>query len=328
VEAIKKGVKIVGKKIKKIEKEESSESLSESRDLMVMYANQALNNPLLTREEEQVLATKIQKWKESKKPGQWTRKAGEAAREKLILSNLRLVVNVSKKYKGRMDDIDLISEGNIGLSTAADKYRPGVKAKNGNIVKFSTYAVWWIKQGILRAIANKANLIRLPAHYQGKTKKVFDFINKYKEENDGDPPSPAEIAEGLKMTLLQVENIVFTREGVVSLDKKVGEDEDQEMGELIPDTSFARPDQASADQDRYNQIHELMEERLTPRERDILKLRFGFGVRDKNTLEKIGKKYNVTRERIRQIEMKAFRKLRFTLERRKKELSQFEDGRY
>lgn len=326
MEVAKKGVKVVSKR-KKTTKEEPVESLSQSRDLMVMYSIQALDTPLLTREEEQVLATKIQKWKGSSRAGQWTRQAGEKAREKLILSNLRLVVNVAKKYKGRMDDIDLVSEGNIGLATAADKYKPGVKAKNGNIVKFSTYAVWWIKQSILRAIANKANLIRLPAHYQGKTRKVFEFIEKYKEEYDGDPPSPAEIAEGLKMTLLQVENIVFTREGMVSLDKKIGEEEDQEVGDLIPDTAFLRPDQASADQDRYNQIHELMEERLTPRERDILKMRFGFGVRDSNTLEKIGKKYNVTRERIRQIEMKAFRKLRFVLERRKKELTQFEDGR-
>lgn len=307
-------------------KEEPVESLSQSRDLMVMYSNQALDNGLLTREEEQELATKIQKWKTNKKAGQHTRKAGMAAREKLILHNLRLVVNVSRKYKGRMDDIDLISEGNIGLATAVDKFKPGVKAKNGVVVKFSTYAVWWIKQSILRAIANKANLIRLPVHYQGKTKKVFDFIEKYKEEYE-QQPSPDEIAQGLGMTLLQVENIIFTREGVVSLDKKVGEEEDQEIGDLIPDTSFVRPDEALSDQDRYNQLNDLMDERLTPRERDILKMRFGFGVRDKNTLEKIGKKHNVTRERIRQIEMKAFRKLRFVLEKRKKELAQFENGR-
>ena len=307
-------------------KEEPVESLSQSRDLMTMYSNQALDNGLLTREEEQELATKIQKWKTNKKAGQHTRKAGMAAREKLILHNLRLVVNVSRKYKGRMDDIDLISEGNIGLAAAADKYKPGVKAKNGVVVKFSTYAVWWIKQSILRAIANKANLIRLPAHYQGKTKKVFEFIEKYKEEYE-QQPSPDEIAQGLGMTLLQVENIIFTREGVVSLDKKVGEEEDQEIGDLIPDTSFVRPDEALSDQDRYNQLNDLMNERLTPRERDILKMRFGFGVRDKNTLEKIGKKHNVTRERIRQIEMKAFRKLRFVLEKRKKELAQFENGR-
>ena len=310
---------------KKIQ-EEPVDSLSQSRDLMTMYSNQALDNVLLTREEEQELATKIQKWKTNKKAGQHTRKAGMAAREKLILHNLRLVVNVSRKYKGRMDDIDLISEGNIGLATAVDKYKPGVKAKNGVVVKFSTYAVWWIKQSILRAIANKANLIRLPVHYQGKTKKVFDFIEKYKEEYE-QQPSPDEIAQGLGMTLLQVENIIFTREGVVSLDKKVGEEEDQEIGDLIPDTSFVRPDEALSDQDRYNQLNDLMDERLTPRERDILKMCFGFGVRDKNTLEKIGKKHNVTRERIRQIEMKAFRKLRFVLEKRKKELAQFENGR-
>jgi len=312
---------------KKIEKEEPTESLSQSRDLMVMYQSQALDARLLTRDEEQELATKIQKWKTNKKAGQYTRKAGLEAREKLIVHNLRLVVRVSRKYSGRMDDIDLISEGNIGLSTAADKYKPGVKAKNGVIVKFSTYAVWWIKQSILRALANKANLIRLPAHYQGKTKKVFDFIEKYKEENNDYKPSPAEIAEALNMTVVAVENIVYTREGVVSLDKKVGEDEDQEIGDLIPDTSFARPDEALSEQDRYNQLNDLMDERLTPRERDILRMRFGFGIRDKNTLEKIGKKYNVTRERIRQIEMKAFRKLRFVLERKKKELTQFEEER-
>lgn len=313
-------------KKKTTKKEEPIESLTESRDLMVMYSRQALNNPLLTREEEQALATKIQKWKENTKAGQGTRKAGNEAREKMILSNLRLVVNVARKYSGRMDDIDLISEGNIGLATAADKYKPGVVAKNGNIVKFSTYAVWWIKQGILRAIANKANIIRLPAHYQGKTRKVFEFIEKYRAENNDYKPSPAEIAEALNLTLLTVENIVYTREGVVSLDKKIGEEEDQEIGELIPDTSFARPDQALSDQDRYEQLHDLMEERLTPRERDILKLRFGFGVRDKNTLEKIGVKHNVTRERIRQIEMKAFRKLRFILEKRKKDFKKLMEG--
>jgi len=240
---------------------------------------------------------------------------------------LRLVVRVAQKYRGRMDDIDLVSEGNIGLSTAADKYKPGVVAKNGNVVKFSTYAVWWIKQGILRAIANKANLIRLPAHYQGKTRRVFEFIEKYKEDNNDYKPSPAEIAEALQMTVLAVENIVYTREGMVSLDKKIGEEEDQEIGDLIPDTSFVRPDIALADQDRYDKLNELMEERLTPRERDILKLRFGFGVRDTNTLEKIGVKHNVTRERIRQIEMKAFRKLRFTLEKRKKDFEQLVDQR-
>ena len=207
-------------KKKKTKKEEAVESLSESRDLMVMYSRQALNNPLLTREEEQVLAIKIQKWKNARRAGQGTRKAGEEAREKMILANLRLVVNVSRKYRGRMDDIDLISEGNIGLATAVDKYKPGVKAKTGITVKFSTYAVWWIRQSILRAIANKANLIRLPAHYQGKTKKVFDFIEKYREENNDYKPSPAEIAKALKMTLLTVENIVYTREGMVSLDKK------------------------------------------------------------------------------------------------------------
>jgi len=314
-------------KRKTTKKKEPIESLSESRDLMCMYTTQALNNPLLTREEEQELATKIQKWKNNKKAGQGTRKAGEAAREKMILANLRLVVNVSRKYRGRMDDIDLISEGNIGLATAVGKYKPGVMAKNGNVVKFSTYAVWWIKQGILRAIANKANIIRLPAHYQGKTKKVFEFIEKYKEENNDYKPSPAEIAEALNLTLLTVENIVYTREGMVSLDKRIGEEEDQEIGDLIPDTSFVRPDQALSDQDRYNQLNDLMEERLTPRERDILRLRFGFGVRDKNTLEKIGVKYNVTRERIRQIEMKAFRKLRFTLEKRKKDFAKLMDPR-
>ena len=303
---------------------ELPESLSESRDLMTMYSAQALDNPLLTRDEEQELGIKIQKWKTNKKAGQHTRKAGMAAREKMILSNLRLVVSVSKKYRGRMDDIDLISEGNIGLATAADKFKPGVRAKNGNIVKFSTYAVWWIKQSILRAIANKGNLIRLPAHYQGKTKKVFDFIRDYKEKYE-QPPSPEEIARGLKMTLLQVENIVFTREGLVSLDKKIGEEEDQEIGDLIPDTSFLRPDKEAEMNDRFKQLRELMEDRLTIREIDILKMRFGFGERDKNTLEKIGSKYKVTRERIRQIETIAVRKLRFTLERRKKELAEIID---
>ena len=298
------------------------DSIYLDRSLMGMYSAQALNSPLLSREEEQVLAIKIQKWRNSRKAGQGTRKAGIAAREKMILSNLRLVVNVARRYQGRMDYIDLISEGNIGLAKAVDKYKPGVVAKSGVIVKFSTYAVWWVKQNILRSLANKANLIRLPVHYQGKTKKVFEFIDKYKEENNDYKPSPAEIAKALKMTLLTVENIVYTREGIVSLDKKVGENEDQEIADLIPDTSFLRPDKEVEINDGYKQLHKLMEERLTKREIDILKLRFGFGVRDRNTLEKIGDKYNVTRERIRQIEAIAFRKLRFTLQKRRKDLAE------
>lgn len=297
------------------------DSIYQDRSLMGMYSSEALNAPLLSRGEEQVLATKIQKWKTNARAGQHTRKAGAAAREKMILANLRLVVNIAQRYKGRMDFIDLISEGNIGLATAVDKYLPGVKAKSGVTVKFSTYAVWWIKQNILRSIANKANLIRLPVHYQGKTKKVFDFINTYKEEFKHEP-SQEEISHEIGISVLQVQNILFARDSVVSLDKKIGESEDQDMAEIIPDNVFMRPDKEVEMNDRFTQLRELMEERLTPREVDILKLRFGFGTRDNSTLETIGAKYKVTRERIRQIEAIAFRKLRFTLERRKKELAE------
>jgi RNA polymerase primary sigma factor len=308
----------------KAKTKKTKNSLYQDRSLIGMYSAEALNAPLLSREEEQDLATKIQKWRSSPKAGQGTRKAGQEAREKMIVSNLRLVVNVAQKYRGRMDFIDLVSEGNIGLAVAVDKFLPGRVAKNGVVVKFSTYAVWWIKQNILRAIANKANLIRLPVHYQGKTKKVFDFVNKYKEEFKHEP-SHEEISDELGISVLQVQNILFARDSMLSLDKKIGEEEDQDMAEIIPDTVFLRPDKEAEMNDRFTQLRELMEERLTPREMDILKLRFGFGARDSNTLEKIGKKYKVTRERIRQIEAIAFRKLRFTLERRKKELAEILD---
>lgn len=287
-----------------------------------IYVSQALNTPLLKRGDEQDLAIKIQKWQENPKAGESTRKAGKDAREKIILANLRLVVNIAKKYRGRMDFMDLVSEGNAGLTIAAGKYKAGVKSSDGTLVKFSTYASFWIKQSILRAIANKSSLIRLPTHYLGKTKRVFDYIEDYKEKFK-EEPSVEEISEKLKISAVVTENIVFSRKGLVYINEKVGEEEGIERESLISDTLTLTPYQEAEKKDSYLELCNLMKERLSRREREILKLRFGFGLKDRNTLESIGKKYKVTRERIRQIESRAFRKLRLILESRQKHFAKF-----
>ena len=259
-------------------------------DPVRMYLKEIGKVPLLTPEEEIELAIRI----------------GDndpAAKRRLTEANLRLVVSIAKRYVGRgMQFLDLIQEGNLGLIKAVDKfdYTKGFK--------FSTYATWWIRQAITRAIADQARTIRIPVH-------MVETINKVKKTNsqllhkNGRDPTAEEIAEVLDMPVDKVREIMRVAQEPVSLETPIGEEEDSHLGDFIPDDDAPAPaDAASATLLKEELAHVL--KTLTPREERVLSMRFGLTDGHPHTLEEVGKEFNVTRERIRQIEAKALRKLR------------------
>ena len=259
-------------------------------DPVKMYLKEIGKIPLLTPEEEIELAIKI---------GQ----DDKAAKKRLVEANLRLVVSIAKKYSGRgMQFLDLIQEGNLGLIKAVEKfdYTKGFK--------FSTYATWWIRQAITRAIADQARTIRIPVH-------MVETINKVKKANsqllhqNGKEPSADEIAAVLDMPAEKVRDIMRVSQEPVSLETPIGEEEDSHLGDFIPDEEALAPAEA-ASQSMLKKEIALALSTLTPREAKVLTLRFGLEDGHQRTLEEVGKEFNVTRERIRQIEAKALRKLR------------------
>ncbi len=259
-------------------------------DPVKMYLKEIGKIPLLTPEEEIELAIKIAQ-------------DDKAAKKRLVEANLRLVVSIAKKYSGRgMQFLDLIQEGNLGLIKAVEKfdYTKGFK--------FSTYATWWIRQAITRAIADQARTIRIPVH-------MVETINKVKKANsqllhqNGKEPSADEIAAVLDMPPEKVRDIMRVSQEPVSLETPIGEEEDSHLGDFIPDEEALAPAEA-ASQSMLKKEIALALSTLTPREAKVLTLRFGLEDGHQRTLEEVGKEFNVTRERIRQIEAKALRKLR------------------
>ena len=259
-------------------------------DPVRMYLKEIGKVPLLTPEEELDLAKRMSE-------------GDEEARRRMTEANLRLVVSIAKRYVGRgMLFLDLIQEGNLGLIKAVEKfdYTKGYK--------FSTYATWWIRQAITRAIADQARTIRIPVHMVETINKTIRVSRQLLQEL-GHDPSAEEIAAEMDMPVEKVRDILKIAQEPVSLETPIGEEEDSHLGDFIPDEDASEPSEAASFSLLREQLEEVLET-LAPREKKVLELRFGIVDGRTRTLEEVGKEFNVTRERIRQIEAKALRKLR------------------
>ena len=259
-------------------------------DPVRMYLKEIGKVPLLNAEQETVIAKRMEQ-------------GDESAKRELAEANLRLVVSIAKRYVGRgMLFLDLIQEGNLGLIKAVEKfdYRRGYK--------FSTYATWWIRQAITRAIADQARTIRIPVHMVETINKLIRVSRTLLQEL-GREPTPEEIAYDMGISEDKVRDIIKIAQEPVSLETPIGEEEDSHLGDFIPDEDASEPSEAASFTLLKEQLSGVLST-LTPREEKVLRLRFGIEDGRTRTLEEVGKEFNVTRERIRQIEAKALRKLR------------------
>ncbi len=267
-----------------------SSEASTTDDPVKVYLKEIGTVPLLSTEEEIKLAKRINE-------------GDENAKKRLSEANLRLVVSIAKRYLGRgMHFLDLIQEGNLGLIKAVEKfdYSKGFK--------FSTYATWWIRQAITRAIADQARTIRIPVH-------MVETMNKVKRvsgqllHNNGQEPTPEEVAEELNLPVEKIREIMRAAQDPVSLETPIGEEDDSHLGDFIPDNDALAPAEEASHVLLKEHLLEVLDT-LTPREKRVLQMRFGIDDGKPRTLEEVGKEFDVTRERIRQIEAKALRKLR------------------
>ena len=274
---------------KLVDTDEISEAMS-LNDPVRMYLKEIGKIPLLTPDEEQALARKMAE-------------GDEAANQKMVEANLRLVVSIAKRYVGRgLPLLDLIQEGNLGLIKAVSKfdYTKGYK--------FSTYATWWIRQSISRAIADHARTIRIPVHMVETINRVSRASHELVQELGRDP-SPQEIAKRLHLPVEKVEEIMRVSQEPISLETPVGEEDDSHLGDFIQDEDAYEPADAASYALLREQLADVLKT-LTPREEKVLRLRYGLTDGKMHTLEEVGEEFDVTRERIRQIEAKALRKLR------------------
>ena len=263
---------------------------SATDDSVKMYLKDIGQVPLLTSEEEKDLAERMSK-------------GDEEAKKRLSEANLRLVVSIAKRYVGRgMQFLDLIQEGNLGLMKAVDKFA------HTKGFKFSTYATWWIRQSITRAIADQARTIRIPVHMVETINKTGRVVRQLMQTL-GREPTPAEIAEEMGVPEEKVIEIQKIAQDPVSLETPIGEEEDSHLGDFIEDNSAASPAEKAESRMLREQLLQVLDT-LTPRENEVLLMRYGLRDGRPKTLEEVGKEFNVTRERIRQIEAKALRKLR------------------
>lgn len=303
------GIEVINEaKLQEVEPEPIVDIAEEDLDLSVpegvsiddpvrMYLKEIGKVPLLTAEEEIELALRMEQ-------------GDEEAKRRLSEANLRLVVSIAKRYVGRgMLFLDLIQEGNLGLIKAVEKfdYRKGFK--------FSTYATWWIRQAITRAIADQARTIRIPVHMVETINKLIRVSRQLLQEL-GREPTPEEIAQEMGISEEKVREIIKIAQEPVSLETPIGEEEDSHLGDFIPDEDAPAPADAAAFTLLKEQLLSVLST-LTPREEKVLKLRFGLEDGRARTLEEVGKYFKVTRERIRQIEAKALRKLRHPSRSRK-----------
>ncbi|MBR2803082.1 RNA polymerase sigma factor RpoD [Candidatus Saccharibacteria bacterium] len=262
-------------------------------DSVRLYLREIGKIPLLTPEEEAELAQRIVK-------------GDKKAKKKMVESNMRLVVSIAKRYGGRgLDFLDLIQEGNTGLLRAVEKFDPDKG------FKFSTYATWWVRQAITRAIADQARTIRIPVHMVETINKVLRTTRKLTSELNREPTNE-EIAKELDMEPDKIDYVMRIKQDIASLDASVGregDDEDSVLGDFVEDEERDSPEESAANQILKEQLSEIIST-LTDREQKIIRLRFGIGGGRPHTLEEVGNEFEVTRERIRQIEAKALSKLR------------------
>ena len=262
-------------------------------DSVRLYLREIGKIPLLTPEEEAELAQRIVK-------------GDKKAKDKMVESNMRLVVSIAKRYGGRgLDFLDLIQEGNTGLLRAVEKFDPDKG------FKFSTYATWWVRQAITRAIADQARTIRIPVHMVETINKVLRTTRELTSELNREPTNE-EIAKALDMEPDKIDYVMRIKQDIASLDASVGregDDEDSVLGDFVEDEERASPEDSAANQILKEQLSEIIAT-LTDREQKIIRLRFGIGGGRPHTLEEVGNEFDVTRERIRQIEAKALSKLR------------------